>query len=262
MALQLSPPSDLALQMMIEDRDELVDTAIVDTTDVVLAAEVHLARAFVRAVPNPKRSEALAAWDRARALPGVTYEAVKTLDAAGTPDYLLGRLAWGKSVQDREAGQCAMAHFVKSWSEGYRFTVRSAPEILGCLAAARLADSLTSKPAAGQSDAGDAGICVPSLASLAIAAAVREISKDRDGQRVPEATSEDSLHFALLLITSPSVMSAEAYRAIPAKDKKKWSEAEIDQETRTRTAADADIASAHQHLAVRAELNFESSYIH
>lgn len=258
MALQLSPPSDLALQMMIEDRAELVETATVDATDVVLAAEVHLARAFVRAVPFPRRSEALAAWDRAQALPGVTYDAVAALDTDGTPDYLLGRLAWGKGAQDRAAEQCAVAHFVKSWSEGYRYTVRSAPEILGCLAVARLAESFASDSAAERSVGGDAGVGIPSLASLATVAAIREVSKDREGCGVPEATSEDSLHFALLLITSPSVVRAEAYRAIPDKDKKKWTQAEIDAETRAKTGSAADIAAAHQHLVVRAALHFES----
>lgn len=264
MALHLPPPSELALQMMTEDRAELVETATAgkvqepaDATATELAAEVHLARASARAVPSPRRREALAAWDRAKALPGATYEVVKALDTAGTPDYLLGRLAWGNAAQDVEAERCAKAHFVKSWSEGYRYTVRSAPEILGCLAAARLADCFA--PAADVSSSGaDAGTGIPSLASLAIVAAVKEISKDRAARGVPEATSADSLHLALLLITSPSVVSADAFRAIPSKLKKKWSQDQIDAEARAMAAAEADIALAHQHLAVSAMHQFPS----
>lgn len=259
MALELSPPSDLALQMMIDDRAQLVNTATVaaespessaDANETSLAAEVHLARAFARASPFPRREEALAAWDRAQALPGVTYEAVKALDTAGTPDYLLGRLAWGKSAQDRVAERCATTHFVRSWSAGYRYTVWSAPEILGCLAVARLADSLASAADTEALAGVDAAQGVPSLASLAIAAAVREVSQDGHGRQAPQATPEDSLHFALLLITSPSVASAEAYRAIPDKDKKSWSQDEMDADTRAKAAAEADIAAAHQHLVV------------
>eukprot|EP01043_Picozoa_sp_COSAG02_P110244 COSAG02_NODE_46353_length_349_cov_1.240000_2_plen_76_part_01 len=60
------------------------------------------------------------------------------------------------------------------------------------------------------------------------------------------------------MITSSSVVSAEAYRAIPDKDKKKWTQAEMDAETQAKAASDADIAAAHQHLVVRAALHFES----
>ena len=284
MALELSPPANLALQMMASDRAELVEPAAAavaaaggDNADsVALAAEVHLARAFVRAVPVPRRSEALQAWDRARALPSASYDAVAALDTAGTPDYLLGRLAWGGGgggggaagvvQQDLAAGKDARAHFLKSWSEGYRFTVESTPEILGCLAAARLAATLKA-PAPPTREGDDeeqteSSSAVPSLASLAIAAAVRRISSVEEGGAGAEPveqqqhayailTCEDSLHMALLLITSPTVEAAESYRAVPDKDKKKWTQEEKDAEERAKAAAESDIALAHQHLVVR-----------
>ena len=102
---------------------------------------------------------------------------------------------------------------------------------------------------------------MPSLASLAIAAAVRRISSVEEGGAGAEPveqqhayailTCEDSLHMALLLITSPTVEAAESYRAVPDKDKKKWTQEEKDAEERAKAAAESDIALAHQHLVVR-----------
>jgi hypothetical protein len=117
MALDLSPPSTLALGMMADDRRELVEWSSPEDTDgVALAAEVHLGRAYARALPAPLMPEALEAWDRAQALPSATYAKVAALDTAGTPEYLLGRLAWrGQGVvQDQAAGRVARAHFLKA----------------------------------------------------------------------------------------------------------------------------------------------------
>ena len=50
---------------------------------------------------------------------------------------------------------------------------------------------------------------------------------------------------------SPTVEAAESYRAVPDKDKKKWTQEEKDAEERAKAAAESDIALAHQHLVVR-----------
>ena len=241
MALDLSPPSTLALGMMADDRRELVEwSSPEDTDDVALAAEVHLGRAYARATPAPWMPEALETWDCAKALPSATYAKVAALDTAGTPDYLLGRLAWGQgAVQDQAAGKDARAHFLKAWAAGYRYTLASTPEILGCLAAASLLASPAPAPAEGDVAP------LASLASLAMMAAVRSVS---GGNGLPNATSEDSLHLALLLITSPTVSAAEVFAAVPATVQKKWTPVEKEASDTAQAAAEADIALVHQHL--------------
>jgi hypothetical protein len=127
------------------------------------------------------------------------------------------------------------------WTEGYRYTIASTPEILGCLAAA----SLQASPAPAPPPAEGGSAPLASLASLAMMAAVRSVS---GGNGAPNVTSEDSLHLALLLITSPTVSAAETCAAVPADVQKKWSPEEKEASEKAQAAAEADIALAHQHL--------------
>ena len=69
--------------------------------------------------------------------------------------------------------------------------------------------------------------------------------------RVELWTPHLKTHCISLYITSPSVVSAEAYRP-SSQGQEKWEQDQIDEETRTLAAAEADIAAAHQHLVVSA----------